>query len=65
MEEKKHLITYDNGVILSISDAPTDGVIACGTNMLISTLENAKLMFESLGIDTIVIDEKIQSEQHF
>lgn len=60
-EEKKYLITYDNGVIISISDAPLEGVIACGTNMLISTLENAKLMFESLGYDTSSIDEKINS----
>lgn len=58
-EEKKYLITYDNGVILSISDVPIEGVIACGTNMLISTLSNAKLMLEGLGIDTSVIDEKL------
>lgn len=54
---KKYLITYTDNEIITISDAPEQGVIANGTNMVINTMENALLMFSALGFDITELEE--------
>ena len=57
----KHLITYGDGEVLSVTPEPTEGIMACGTKMLIDTLKNAKIMLDSCGVVTTKIDEYVES----
>lgn len=56
---KKYLITYTDTEILTVSEAPTEGVTASGTNMLVTTLENALAIFNSMGFDVEILEKEI------
>lgn len=54
---KKYLITYTDTEILTVSEAPTEGVTASGTNMLVTTLENAVMIFRSMDFDVEILNQ--------
>ena len=54
---KKYLITYTDTEILTVSEAPTKGVTASGTNMLVTTLENAVMIFNSMDFDVEILNQ--------
>ena len=54
---KKYLITYTDTEILTVSEAPTEGVTASGTNMLVTTLENALMIFRSMDFDVEILNQ--------
>ena len=60
---KEYLITYSDGVVLSIVEAPEGAEIACGTEMIIDTLENAKPTLLTAGIDIAAIIDFEQQNQ--
>ena len=53
---KKYLITYTDTEILTVSEAPTEGVTASGTNMLVTTLENAISIFKAMEFDVEILE---------
>ena len=59
---KKYLITYTNTEILSISDAPEEGVIACGSKMLIATIDDSLIMFSALTFDISKLEKAKENE---
>lgn len=59
---KKYLITYTDTEILTVSEAPTEGVTASGTNMLVTTLENAKIIFKSMDFVITLIENEINKQ---
>lgn len=54
---KKYLITYTDTEILTVSEAPTEGVTASGTNILVTTLENAVMIFNSMDFDVEILNQ--------
>ena len=54
---KKYLITYTDTEVLTVSDAPKEGVTATGTNMLVTTLDNALMIFNSMDFDVEILNQ--------
>ena len=59
---KKYLITYTDKEILTVSEAPTEGVTASGTNMLVTTLDNALMIFNSMDFVITLIENEINKQ---
>jgi hypothetical protein len=59
---KKYLITYSDTEIITISEAPTEGIIANGSNMVITTIDNALLMFSGMAFDITELEKTKQNE---
>ena len=60
---KKYLITYSETEILSISDAPLEGIIASGSNIVITTIDNALLMFSGMLFDISELERVKENEK--
>ena len=54
---KKYLITYTDTEILTVSEAPKEGVTATGTNIIVTTLENAIMIFNSMDFDVEILNQ--------
>lgn len=57
--EKKYLITYNSEEVVTVSQHEGGGNIVTGTNVLITTLENAVIMLTALGVDAEKVNEEI------
>lgn len=57
--EKKYLITYNSEEVVTVSAHEGGGNIVTGTNVLITTLENAIIMLTALNVDASKVNEEI------
>lgn len=61
---EKYLITFNDTEVVSITES-SGGTTMTGTNVIITTLDNALIALTAMGIDTTAISQKKENDKDY